>query len=102
MVHFKVTIPPHAKSGQTIRIRCPDGTEGDVKLPKGLKGGDSFMFEIPKKSSNRISFLDREIASLHDFIVALGLGVLIGLSIVIGFLLGILYITDPEDGSTGN
>lgn len=60
------------------------------------------MFEIPKKSSNRISFLDREIASLHDFIVALGLGVLIGLSIVIGFLLGILYITDPEDGSTGN
>jgi hypothetical protein len=73
-----------------------------VKLPKGLKGGDSFMFEIPKKSSNRISFLDREIASLHDFIVALGLGVLIGLSIVIGFLLGILYITDPEDGSTGN
>ena len=112
-MQFRVSIPAHVKAGQVIRIRCPDGSEGDVKVPKGLKGGDSFIFEMPtgnkkkksvsssKSSSNNTkrnaTFLDREIASFHDFFMALAVGVVIGLSIVTGFLLGVLYVTDPND-----
>ena len=99
-MQFRVSIPPHVESGQTIRIRCPDGTEGDVKVPKGLKGGDSFIFEMPKQPTSKKhkvqSFLDQEISRVNDFIMALTMGVIIGLSIVVGFLVGILYVTDAE------
>jgi len=96
-MQFRVSIPPHVKSGQTIRIRCPDGSEGEVKVPKGLKGGDSFIFEMPKNSTKDITFLDREIASWNDFFMALMVGVLIGMSIIMGFLVGILYVTDADE-----
>jgi hypothetical protein len=99
-MQFRVSIPDHVKAGQTIRIRCPDGSEGDVKVPKGLKGGDSFIFEMPKaqltKGATKSSFLDREIANLHDFLTALVVGVGIGLSIVTGFIVGVLVVTDPQ------
>lgn len=110
-MHFRVSIPPNVKAGQVIRIRCPDGTEGDVKVPKGLKPGDTFVFDFPavkglvpksKKKTTSSSFLDREIASAHDFVMALAIGVIIGLSIVTGFLLGVLYVTDPEDALTSS
>mmetsp|Transcript_15452 Transcript_15452/g.21522 ORF Transcript_15452/g.21522 Transcript_15452/m.21522 type:complete len:116 (+) Transcript_15452:106-453(+) len=115
-MQFRVVIPPHVSAGQTIRIRCPDGTVGDVKVPKGLKPGDSFIFEMPTEalashkskqdsssattkfsSSRRIGkgFLDREIVDVQDFAMALGVGLLIGGSIVFGFLVGVLYVTEP-------
>ena len=76
-----------------------------MKVPKGLKGGDSFIFEMPKeptsKKHNTVqSFLDQEVSSVNDFVGALAIGVIIGLSIVIGFLAGILYVTDAEDELT--
>lgn len=114
-MQFRVVIPNHVKAGQTIRIRCPDGTEGDVKVPKGLKQGDSFIFEMPDEDLSSTTcrlmektppkelsikggkgFLDREIVDLQDFAMALGVGLLIGGSIVFGFLVGVLYVTDPE------
>jgi hypothetical protein len=45
-MQFRVVIPEQVKAGQTIRIHCPDGTEANVKVPKGLKTGDSFIFEM--------------------------------------------------------
>jgi hypothetical protein len=45
-MQFRVVIPDHVKAGQTIRIHCPDGTEANVKVPNGLKTGDSFIFEM--------------------------------------------------------
>jgi hypothetical protein len=45
-MQFRVVIPEHVKAGQTIRIHCPDGTEANVKVPKGLQTGDSFIFEM--------------------------------------------------------
>jgi hypothetical protein len=121
-MQFRVVIPEHVKSGQTIRIHCPDGTEANVKVPDGLSPGDSFIFEMavdqlkdpqalldslraknPKSANNakdsgattkKKGFLDREILNLQDFVMALSVGLVIGLGIVLGFLLGILYVTD--------
>lgn len=106
-LQFRVTIPNHVKAGETIRIRCPDGTEGDVKVPRGLIPGESFIFEMPIEAfvtpSNpqeavveKKGFLDREMATMEDFIMALGVGLFIGGSIVLGFLFGILMVTDPD------
>ena len=119
-MQFRVVIPEHVKSGQTIRIHCPDGTEANVKVPDGLSTGDSFIFEMavdqlkdpqalldslrekyPKSyaketgaTAKKKGFLDREILNLQDFVMALSVGLVIGLGIVLGFLLGILYVTD--------
>jgi hypothetical protein len=99
-MHFRVSLPEHVKAGMTIRIRCPDGSEGDVKVPKGLKGGDSFIFQMPKTELTKVtpksSFLDREIATLHDFLMALVIGAGIGFSIVTGFIVGVLVVTDSQ------
>ena len=126
-----------------MRIRCPDGTEGDVKVPKNLKAGDDFIFEMTGVNEDKVremsrqleeyeksgkrrhlapqsippagnrqagelsaagqqgpgssSFLDREIINRQDFLTALAIGMLIGLSIVGGFLAGILLVTDPSE-----
>lgn len=103
-MQFRVVIPSNVKENQIIRIRCPDGTEGDVKVPKGLKSGDSFVFEMPDAESERPTeikgFLDREIVNMQDFIMALVVGLFIGLSIIGGFLLGVLTVTDQNIHST--
>jgi hypothetical protein len=111
-MQFRVVIPENVKSGQTIRIACPDGTEADVKVPKGLKSGESFIFEMSvdqlknpqqmldslQEESNvggttRKGFLNRDIANTSDFLLALAVGLTIGMGIVVGFLAGILYAT---------
>lgn len=112
-MQFRVVIPEHVKAGQTIRIHCPDGTEANVKVPKGMKTGDSFIFEMAVDqlnnpevlletirnnennplNKNGVGFLDREIVNAQDFVLALVVGLIIGLGIVIGFLLGVLYAT---------
>ena len=149
-MHFNVTVPKGVHAGQTLRVRCPDGSMGDVKIPKGLREGDSFIFEmsVPDETAvkeahkaradsastaaggapggtgtattssqgrgfldrfrhewNRTAyitspegcgFLDREIVDTRDFIAALGVGMLIGVSIVSGFLVGVLMVTEPD------
>ena len=108
-MHFRVTIPEHVKSGQTIRISCPDGTEANVKVPKGLKTGDSFIFEIStdqlndpkslmesikkKKDTTKKGFMESDIRNLQDFLVASIFGLFIGFGIIMGFVFGILVIT---------
>ena len=100
-MQFRVVVPDNVKPGQLIRIRCPDGAEGEVKVPKGLKSGDGFIFEMPPSLPSS-GFLDREIVNVQDFCMALGVGLLIGLSIVAGFLLGVLTVTDPAYQSSPN
>lgn len=132
---------------------------GDIAIPRGLKEGDTFIFEMDVPDENAVreaqkrqqngaaidpspasssasgsggvgsrkrhqqggsggasvagttvtaaattasvtspqgaSFLDREIIDARDFVAALGIGMLIGISIVAGFLVGVLMATDP-------
>ncbi|CAB9505520.1 expressed unknown protein [Seminavis robusta] len=126
-MQFRVVIPEHVRSGQYIKVHCPPdgkgsvGREAELRVPKGLKPGDSFVFDISDKDSsitighdvealnaqiaaskqgnsknarNRKgggsttsntagtagNFLDREVLHLKDFLVALGIGLIIGIS----------------------
>lgn len=116
-MQFRVLVPSNVKPGQTIRISCPDGTESTVRIPQGLKTGDSFIFELSvdqlknpekilesmqqdKNSGRQKGFLNRDIANLEDFIVALTVGLTIGMGIVMGFIAGVLYATKDVAIST--
>ena len=119
-MQFRVVIPEHVRSGQYIKVHCPadskgsKGREAELRVPKGLKPGDSFVFDISDKDSSitiasdvtnlnsqiaastkqkQSTFLDREVLHLRDFLVALGIGLVIGISIVVGFVLGVLSVT---------
>ncbi len=114
---FRVLIPNNVKPGQAIRIACPDGTESTVPVPKGLKPGDSFIFELsvdqlknPEQMlhlmhdemtpGQRRGFLNRDVTNFQDFIVALSVGFTIGMGTVIGFMAGVLYATKDVSIST--
>jgi hypothetical protein len=119
-MQFRVTIPENVKAGQNIRIRCPDGTEASVEVPKGLKSGDSFIFELSvdeltnpealletlkeksqvTKPTKRKGFLERDILNINDLLLALAVGLIIGFGIIFGFVLGILYATRNEPNET--
>lgn len=134
-MQFRVVIPEHVRSGQYIKVHCPpdgkgsEGREAELRVPKGLKPGDSFVFDISDKDSSITiasdvtnlnsqiaqnggggaknkknnttssgaggpgNFLDREVLHLRDFLVALGIGLIIGISIVVGFVMGVLSAT---------
>lgn len=53
MIQFRATIPHNiTQPGQPLRVRLPDSVTGDavvdvvVEIPKGLRAGDSFVFEL--------------------------------------------------------
>lgn len=112
-MEFHVVVTEHVKFGQTIRIVCPDGTAANVKIPKGLRAGDSFILEMPVDQlnnpqkvldsiredqskftpTNRKGFWDKDITSIQDFALALAVGLIVGMGIVAGFTAGILYAT---------
>eukprot|EP00970_Alexandrium_tamarense_P006699 scaffold1163_cov193-Alexandrium_tamarense.AAC.31 len=204
MPRLQAAVPKGAPPNALLRVRLPDGTEVNVRVPDGLSPGDEFQFEIsggevtssttntskkgggrndklPRQSSSRnpkkkkshnnnsndapkdesnnsnnnrgssliagffqlyqkvyqtltqenvppsalspvqtstksnksnvnnnvtsnnkqqqvsniryMGFLDREIVNGKDFLTALAVGMFIGLSIVLGFLAGVLYVT---------
>ena len=131
-MHFRVVMPPNAKAGQLLRIRAPDGTEGDVRVPKDVKAGETFIFEMEvsdpyltwetaQRQQNLQSRLDgstdeaiqqggdwngKETGILNfcfmsnklyweDLLAALGVGMIVGMSIVGGFLCGVIMVTEP-------
>ena len=86
-----------------------------MKVPKGLKGGDTFIFEMPKtkkttqskKEQQRAtvtptktepSLWDIELVNIKDFGMAIVCALLITFSIAMGFMCGILFVTrdDPD------
>mmetsp|Transcript_31470 Transcript_31470/g.72409 ORF Transcript_31470/g.72409 Transcript_31470/m.72409 type:complete len:141 (+) Transcript_31470:220-642(+) len=134
---FRVVIPAHVQAGNVIRIRCPDGTEGNVKVPQGLGAGDSFLLEMPALANHHYypeptkttpqqqhqdstggsfessitsttismppSSLPQSLSASHKSIrissalSVFGAGLLIGTSILSGFLVGILFATDGTE-----
>jgi len=184
MPKLQATVPKGAPPNALLRVRLPDGTEVNVRIPEGLLEGQEFIFEVDsmgevttnsaqnvsnaksaakkdsslnksnkhakkknKKSNNvttapssrveqapsfvtfffnyynlvyeivmntlegptnkvqqsskttnneYVGLLDREIVTGVDFCVALCVGIFIGMSIVLGFIGGVLWVT-PRD-----
>ncbi len=183
MPKLQASVPKGAPPNALLRVRLPDGTEVNVRIPEGLLEGQEFIFEVDsmgeittstaqnnnvcntkstakkdsslnksnkhakkknKKSNNTtttpnnrvekapsfvtfffnyynlvyemvmntlegpptykvqqsskttneyVGLLDRELVTGVDFCVALCVGIFIGLSIVLGFIGGVLWVT---------
>jgi hypothetical protein len=46
MPKLQAAVPPGAPPNALLRVRLPDGNEVNVRVPKGLKPGDEFIFEV--------------------------------------------------------
>lgn len=46
MPKLQAAVPPGAPPNALLRVRLPDGNEVNVRVPNGLKPGDSFIFEV--------------------------------------------------------
>lgn len=107
---FRVAVPPGAKGGQLVQIQ---NHNVQVRIPKGLQPGDTFVLELqegrkPKivstaSGSDRDLHLDaapaNKLSSYAELGTALCVGMLIGSSILLGFVLGVLAICPPPTGS---
>jgi hypothetical protein len=77
-MQFRVVIPEHVRSGQYIKVHCPpDGKgsvsrEAELRVPKGLKPGDNFVFDISDKDSSII--IGHDVDNLNAQIAAANSG----------------------------
>jgi hypothetical protein len=51
MPKLQAAVPPGAPPGALLRVRLPDGNEVNVRVPKGLRPGDEFIFEVNPSGS---------------------------------------------------
>eukprot|EP00934_Nitzschia_sp_Nitz4_P003124 Nitzschia sp. Nitz4//scaffold15_size197535//30330//30875//NITZ4_001557-RA/size197535-processed-gene-0.56-mRNA-1//-1//CDS//3329537652//3114//frame0 len=119
-IPFRVDLPANIQTGQTVRITCPDGTTSTRKLPSNVQAGDSMLLELslhqlknpkevlsllqPDESNHPTTkaggFLDRDIVNVQDVFIALTVGMIIGVGVVFGFVVGILYSTQRVTNTT--
>ena len=102
-MQFRVTVPEGVEGGQVVSVNAA-GTQFDVRVPKNIKAGGSFLFEIEpdtkaggKQHGSHVTSTNEPVI-FHDYKdlgMALCLGFAIGFSIVFGFVLGVLYATEP-------
>ena len=46
MPKLQATVPKGAPPNALLRVRLPDGTEVNVRIPEGVKEGEEFVFDI--------------------------------------------------------
>ena len=109
-MQFRVVVPEDVKTGDKIRMKCPDGTEADTLVPSGHKPGDTFLIELPVEqlkspqkildvmlgysaASGSFGFLSRNVSGLKDILLAAMIGIVIAYWTIFGFFAGVLYAT---------
>ena len=46
MPKLQASVPAGAPPNALLRVRLPDGSEVNVRIPEGLKPGDEFIVEV--------------------------------------------------------
>lgn len=112
MKKFRAIIPPGTKGGQVLSVNATQpGRQSQVvrvRIPKHLNPGDAFVFHLDEKEESSSGEADsapiealpsdvEEQPSVYaEFGTAVCLGMLVGMSIVLGFIVGVLHVSDPE------
>lgn len=101
-MQLRVTVPAGVKGGEVVRVRVSQtNSQLSVRIPKGLQPGQSFVVSVPENTNDEdVEVVPHVKHPYTELGVALCVGVLIGCSIVFGFVLGILYVTDPKGVSS--
>jgi hypothetical protein len=99
---YQAVLPISVQAGHILLVRADDRSIR-VRFPKKLKAGDVFYFVIPnadecKSKPDPEAIFDASTeapSTIRDWIVSVGLGLIVSVSIIFGFLMGVLYVTKP-------
>jgi hypothetical protein len=102
---YQAVLPISVQVGHILLVRADDRSVR-VRFPKKLKAGSVFYFVIPnddesnksKQSPGDEAIFDASTdgpSALRDWVVSIGLGLVVSVSIIFGFITGVLYVTEP-------
>jgi hypothetical protein len=108
---YQAVLPISVQSGHVLLVRADDRSV-QVRFPKKLKAGSVFYFVIPNddgagagenkdkssKPDDPAAIFDASTdgpSAVVDWVVSIGLGLVVSVSIIFGFIMGILYVTEP-------
>jgi hypothetical protein len=114
---YQAVLPISVQSGHVLLVRADDRSV-QVRFPKSLKAGSVFYFVIPNDdggggggggdkgggsasklgSDDPAAIFDASTegpSAVVDWVVSIGLGLVVSVSIIFGFIMGILYVTEP-------
>ena len=98
MVHYRVAVPLHTKPNQTmLRVRHGE-IEEDVRIPDGVKPGESFIFEIDDDTNIILkdSHPTTAVRNHEQICIFITMGFTFAMLFVIGLFFGIIYSTKPS------
>ena len=97
MVHYRVAVPIHVKPNQTmLRVRHGE-IEEDVRIPDGVKPGESFIFEIDDDTNIILKDSSHQTVRNHEQIcILITTGITFAMLFIIGLFFGIVYSTKPS------
>ena len=94
MVHYRVAVPIHVKPNQTmLRVRHGE-IEEDVRIPDGVKPGESFIFEIDDDTN--IILKDQTVRNHEQICIFITTGFTFAILFLMGLFFGIVYSTKPS------
>jgi hypothetical protein len=102
---YQAVLPISVQAGHILLVRADDRSVR-VRFPTKLKAGSVFYFVIPtsnddeskSKQSPDEAIFDASTdgpSAIRDWVVSIGLGLVVSVSIIFGFITGVLYVTEP-------
>lgn len=112
-MQYRVTVPDGVQGGQIVSVNA-EGAQFNVRVPPAVRQGETFLFSLTAGQLAAAS-VDNHVKQNDDVVIgtaapdhtlilfqdvsdlgiALGLGFVIGSAIVAGFVLGVLFVTEP-------
>jgi hypothetical protein len=107
-MQYRVTVPEGVEGGHIVSVNA-EGAQFQVRVPPEARAGETFLFSVTpgqwaaateeeKVVVGTTKPLDHTLILFHnvqDLGIALGLGGVIGMAIVVGFVMGVLFVTEP-------
>jgi hypothetical protein len=100
---YQAVLPISVQVGHILLVRADDRSVR-VRFPKKLKAGSVFYFVIPNDDESKSKQAPDEAifdastegpSAIRDWLVSIGLGLVVSVSIIFGFITGVLYVTEP-------
>jgi hypothetical protein len=100
---YQAVLPISVQVGHILLVRADDRSVR-VRFPKKLKAGSVFYFVIPNDDDSKSKPPDPSAifdastegpSAIRDWVISIGLGLVVSVSIIFGFITGVLYVTEP-------
>jgi hypothetical protein len=100
---YQAILPISVQASHILLVRADDCSVR-VRFPKKLKVGSVFYFVIPNDDESKSKQPDPAAifeastegpSAIRDWVISVVLGLIVSVAIIFGFVMGILYATEP-------